>query len=90
MKKDDPPNWSELGFVKKVGTGFQTSFWEDPWLGRTLFKVIFPCLFSISQVQKETVSEVGRWVDERLVWDLMWRKSFFIREEPLEVDLKSF
>lgn len=48
-KKYDLLNWFELGFVKNVGTGFQTSIWEDPLLGITLFKVRFPCLFSISQ-----------------------------------------
>lgn len=65
-----------------MGTGFQTSFWEDSWLGTPL-KVRLSGLFSISQVQKETISEVERWKDGRFVLDFRWRRSFFIREEPL-------
>lgn len=37
----------------------------------------------MSQFQVGTMSEIIRWEERGIFWDLMWMISFFIREEPL-------
>lgn len=82
-KKYDPPNWFESGLVKKVRFSLSTFCWEDPWLGSVPLKIRFQRLFSISKVPKGMVGEVGRCVQGLMSWNLRWRKSFFVHEEPL-------
>lgn len=50
-KKDDPPNWFEVEFVKKVETKFQTSFREVTWIENIRLMIRFQRFFTISQRQ---------------------------------------
>lgn len=51
------------GISKKVGSWFQTSFWEDPWVGSIPFKIMFYRLFIIYDylIGCERDMLVGRW-----------------------------
>nr|GEZ50859.1 hypothetical protein [Tanacetum cinerariifolium] len=51
----------------RVGNGLRTSFWNDPWIGDTLLKHLFPWLYAlevskqVSVTEKFTVSVTDRW-----------------------------
>lgn len=46
-KKVDPLDWFVDSSIKKVGSGYQTSFWSDPWIGSIPLKDKFSRLFTI-------------------------------------------
>lgn len=84
-KKYDPLNWFESLQVKRFG--LLTSFWKDPWIEGIPLKVTFPRFFSISQAQEGKVSEFVKWEDGWIIWDIRWRRSFFIHEELLAFEI---
>lgn len=51
-KNDYPPNWFEMGFVKKIGLDLQTSFWEESWIWIMPLKIRFQRVYTISQIQE--------------------------------------
>ncbi|KAK2393020.1 hypothetical protein QL285_055002 [Trifolium repens] len=68
-------------FFRKLGNGGDTIFWHDTWVGVQPLKEVFPRLFLVSTQKECSVSEVGRWVTGRWVWDLKWRRNLFVWEE---------
>ncbi|CAK8573872.1 unnamed protein product [Lathyrus sativus] len=85
-KKDNPPIWFEIGIVKKVGPGLQTSSWKGSWIEGIPLKTRFQRLFTISKRQDDTVGEIGKWIDERISLNHCWRRSFIVYEESMVAD----
>jgi hypothetical protein len=80
-------NWFSQAANKKVGNGNSTKFWKDVWFGDQSFEIKFPRLFGISLHKDILVSEAGRWENGTWVWELEWRRHFFVWEEELFHDL---
>lgn len=45
LKVQNVSNWFVVCLSKNVGSGLQTSFWKDRWVGLSLLDVKFPRLF---------------------------------------------
>jgi hypothetical protein len=75
-------------FVKKVGTGGNTSFWHDVWCGSGTLREAFPRLFQLSLHPEATIKDCGEWVNGSWRWLLEWCRSFFVWEESLCGQLK--
>lgn len=64
---------------KKIGSGYDTRFWEEVWAGKSTLKNQFSKLFQLSIGKDRKVREMGTWVGgtwERK-WD--WRRALFDR-----------
>ncbi|MCI10313.1 hypothetical protein A2U01_0031406 [Trifolium medium] len=48
--------------------------------GGTLLKTQFPRLFLASDQSTSTVREMSSWVEGHWLWDLKWRRDFFVWE----------
>lgn len=70
------------GFVVKVGSGDQTSFWEDRWCNSRSLKEIYPRLYSLSNNKLSTVREMCCGLGEDR-WALSFRRNLFVWEEDL-------
>ena len=55
--------------------------------GQTIFKDVFPRLYSISLDQGKKVGEVGVWLDSDWQWRLRWRRNKFEWKVPQEEEL---
>jgi len=69
------------GFKWKVEDGKDISFWDDKWLDSDALKRVFPRLFSIYSAKDAKVAELGFWANGVWVWQLAWRRSFFLLGE---------
>lgn len=79
-KEDDPFDWLVGAIIRIVGPTLYTFFWKNPWLGSTLLKLKLHGLFSNYIQSDGMVGEIG-WVENKdLIWDLRWRRPFFLRE----------
>ncbi|PNY13366.1 ribonuclease H [Trifolium pratense] len=76
-------DWVEVVFVKKLGNGGNTSFWNDIWCESSTSREAFPRLFHISLQPQVTIKEMGEWVNDSWRWLLEWRRAFFVWEESL-------
>jgi hypothetical protein len=63
--------WYEKGKAHKVGSGNQTRFWKDVWVGEVPLKICCPRLFKICHDQDISVSSAGE-----LSWSLSYRRKF--------------
>lgn len=63
-----------------MGSGLQTSFWEDPWLRSFLLKFKFPGFFSNSLHKEGLVGEIWEVINRVFTRDFRWRRSFFLKE----------
>ncbi|GJX43473.1 hypothetical protein Tco_0260149 [Tanacetum coccineum] len=46
-----------IGFIhKKMGTGANTSFWEDMWMGDVAFKSLYPRVYALESCKSVTVA----------------------------------
>ncbi|GJU42474.1 hypothetical protein Tco_1195431 [Tanacetum coccineum] len=48
---------------KKIGNGFDTSFWEEAWRGDSMFKVRFPRVYALELNKRITVADKLNHVD---------------------------
>jgi hypothetical protein len=80
---DKDSNWFVSALVKKVGSGNNTKFWSDIWVGEQPLRDRFPRLFGISNQKEDTIASMGGWNDFQWVWNLEWRRQFFEWEQPL-------
>lgn len=65
-----------------VGNGKQAQFWHDVWLCANPLKSIFPRLFRIASNPLATIESLGRWEDQKWIWDLSWSR--FLRPRDFE------
>lgn len=72
FKQEDPCYWFMDGITRKFGLRFHMFIWSDPWIKNIPLKDRFPRLFTISDYPRESMEEVGMWVDETLIWDFGW------------------
>lgn len=70
FKYEDTSNWFVDGIIKKVDSGFERLFWTNPRIGSISLKDRYLRLFTINDYFEKSVGEVGRWIDEILIWDL--------------------
>nr|GEZ54817.1 hypothetical protein [Tanacetum cinerariifolium] len=69
---------------RRVGSGMQTRFWEDLWLGETPFRELFP-RGGVESQQLEIIKDLVRLmvlsnVDDRWAWDLNGDGDFCIKD----------
>lgn len=64
-------------------------FWFDPWSGNSALCERFERLFQISENKNAFVADLGSWSNGRWVWNLTWRRTFFVWEEDLLSELMS-
>lgn len=57
-KKEASLDWFVDGIYRKVGYGFQMSFWTDPWVGNSLLKDPFPRVFSITDFSRGSMGNM--------------------------------
>ena len=57
-----------------VGDDTRVKFWEDVWCRDCSLKEAFPELYSISWIGEYSVSEVMRFFDGRLHWDILFHR----------------
>lgn len=48
VKRGDPSNWFEDDLFRMIGSGLQTYFWHDLWIGEVPLVQSFHRLFTIS------------------------------------------
>lgn len=72
--------------VRKVGNSNTTSFWLDKWVGYIPLSERFRRYIPF-RIKKGKVGEVWRVWDGVGEWDLVWRRSPFIWEEYLILEL---
>ncbi|KAK2381610.1 hypothetical protein QL285_069201 [Trifolium repens] len=87
---DKNTNWFGGAVEKCVRNGALTLFWSAKWLGTTPLKQRFPRIFSISNQQLNSVSNMGSWLDGLWRWEFTWRRNFFDWEIPLLQDFLGF
>ncbi|XP_019447318.1 PREDICTED: uncharacterized protein LOC109350542 [Lupinus angustifolius] len=79
--------WFVDNIWKEIENDLQTLFWHDVWVGTQSLKVVYPRLFNLAQNQNAWVGDNDHWDEEVWVWDCIWRRSLFGREETLATDL---
>ncbi|GKV19246.1 hypothetical protein SLEP1_g29532 [Rubroshorea leprosula] len=80
--------WLREGFVKRVGEGKDTFFWDDMWVGDVNLKENFPRLYSITTNKNVKVAELGEWCEGVWVWKWNWRRDLFAWELDLLQELE--
>ncbi|GAU09987.1 hypothetical protein TSUD_393040 [Trifolium subterraneum] len=78
---DGEASWFSSALGKKVGRGDTTNFWNEAWIGDQPLRLRFPRLFGISLQQQAVIQDVGRMIDGRWQWELLWRRNRFQWEE---------
>ncbi|MCI07871.1 ribonuclease H protein, partial [Trifolium medium] len=79
-------DWLEDSFVQKIGDGGDANFWHGNWCVLGPLVKAFPRLFSISLQSEACIKEMGVWMSGVWIWQLKWRRPFFIWEEELYRD----
>ncbi|XP_019418405.1 PREDICTED: uncharacterized protein LOC109329188 [Lupinus angustifolius] len=79
--------WFDENIWKEIGTGLQTLFWHDTWVGNQSLKMVFPRLFRLAINQQAWVGDNGLWRDDAWHWNIQWRRSLFGREESMAQNL---
>lgn len=76
-------NWFNSKMKRKVGSGENTRFWRDHWVGEAPLCLTYPRLFSISSQKEGMVG--GVWVEYEGggVWEFSWRRNLFVWEVGL-------
>jgi len=74
-------DWFLEGISKRMGNGNSIRFWEDIWLGTCSLRVSFPRLYMISEQKSLTVNQMGSWLDQNWMWNLLWRRRMLVWEE---------
>jgi hypothetical protein len=69
-----------------LGCGGSTSFWKDRWVRSAPLCDTFLRLFNISLQPELVIKDIGEWVNDRWIWNLKWRRKFFIWEEALYLE----
>ncbi|XP_071739794.1 uncharacterized protein [Rutidosis leptorrhynchoides] len=59
-------------FVKVVGPGTDTSFWDDKWCGNTPFKVKYPRLYRLELQKSSRVADRINWADISPLFSWNW------------------
>ncbi|GKV48451.1 hypothetical protein SLEP1_g55264 [Rubroshorea leprosula] len=65
--------WLSGGFQIRIGNGEKVSFWKDSWSNTRVLANVFPRLYMLSTGKDNTIDEMGRWEDNKWVWNLPWR-----------------
>jgi hypothetical protein len=79
-------DWLENAFVQNIGDGGETLFWHDNWCVGGPFVERFRRLFSISLQAEAYIKDMGGWSFGRWIWQLKWRRPFFVWEEEVYRD----
>lgn len=66
-----------------VGDGKATKFWHDSWINGHSLKDVYPRIYALSLDKDNFISDLGRWVNDRWVWEINLRRKVF----DLEVDV---
>lgn len=83
----DSEDWFKDGLRKVVGDGCETSFWHDIWAGQVTLATHFERMFQISNFKNHTIAEMGSWCNGSWSWNFNWRRSLFVWEENLVLEL---
>lgn len=83
----DFEDWFKDGLRKLVGDGCETSFWRDTWAGQVTLATHFERLFQISNSKNHTIAEMGSWCNGNWSWNFSWRRTLFVWEENLLLEL---
>ncbi|XP_071695125.1 uncharacterized protein [Rutidosis leptorrhynchoides] len=59
-------------FVKYVGQGNDTSFWNEPWCGDSSFRILFPRLYRLEQNKHAFVTDRIKWIDGSAIFCWKW------------------
>jgi hypothetical protein len=81
-------SWLSDSIYRKVGNGISTSFWNSKWVGDATLAVVFPRLYSLSNVKDCLVSDILVGGFDLRVWPFSWRRDLFQWEEERLVVLK--
>jgi hypothetical protein len=84
---DKDSDWFVRAVEKKVGSGNNTLFWSDIWVGEQPLRERFPRLYGISTQKEGLIANLGVWIDGGWRWNLEWRRHFFVWEQPLYLQL---
>ncbi|GLT57088.1 hypothetical protein SLA2020_300870 [Shorea laevis] len=80
--------WIRDGFIRKVGEGKETLFWEEVWIGNVSLREKFPRLYSLATNKQATIAEVGRSRECEGKWGWEWRRTLFVWESTLLQELE--
>jgi len=75
--------WFEESVTWRVGSGTIIKFWEDVWVGEKALRDSYPRLYLISNKKERTISECGKWKNDKWEWNLGWRREWFEWEKNL-------
>ncbi|GLT51274.1 hypothetical protein SLA2020_246950 [Shorea laevis] len=81
--------WLGGGFVKQIGNGKKTHFWEDVWVGEVRLREKYPRLYSLATNKRVKVAELGEWSEGVWSWKWDWRRDLFVWETDLVQELKN-
>lgn len=70
-------------FVRILGRGDDTLFWQYVWVGGEFLCVKFPRLFSLSGQKSCKISEMGSWVCNSWEWNFTWSRNLSARNLDL-------
>lgn len=76
-------NWFNSEMKRKVGSGENTRFWLDHWVGEALLCLTYPRHFSISSQIEGMVGDVWVEYEGGGVWEFSWRRNLFMWEVGL-------
>ncbi|KAK2435218.1 hypothetical protein QL285_020294 [Trifolium repens] len=79
-------DWLNNVFVQNIGDGRDTLFWHYNWCVGSPLAELFPRLFSISLQVDANIKEMGVWSSGVWIWQLKWRRPFFVWEEEVYRD----
>ncbi|KAL8469023.1 hypothetical protein ACS0TY_032010 [Phlomoides rotata] len=77
-------------YIRVLGDGTNTKFWEDYWGEGENLREKFGRLFRLSEQKEALISEVGKWVNWTWEWDFKWSRPLSSRHLIYYNELLSF
>ncbi|EOY13773.1 Uncharacterized protein TCM_032418 [Theobroma cacao] len=59
------------------GNGLNICFWHDGWMEEVPLKITFPRIYALSINKSGTVSEFGKWLNNKWLWEIKLKKRLF-------------
>lgn len=60
-----------------IGIKANINFWIDKWVDGQILASMFLRLYLLSEQKEEVIGGMGKWEEDKWVWELRWRRRLF-------------